>query len=145
MTFEPMFVWSHFCLCLCFFLCVQFYGRGCVYVCVHVPGPYKQRLENGYSLIRLQKWVCSLSPLSPACLPLPLSLSNSFCLSQSLPLSCLYVCASLSLSGYRGLKLASPRLLPLAPLQTTSSLPVCISPSFFPFPDRIVHTPCRRL
>lgn len=51
----------------------------CVCVCTHVPGPYKQRLAAGCSLIRLQKWVCSLSPLSPACLPLPL------CLSLSLP------------------------------------------------------------
>lgn len=50
------------------------------------------------SLIRLQKWVCSLSPLSPACLPLPRPLSNSFCLPQFLlPLR-------LSLSGYRSLK-----------------------------------------
>lgn len=70
---------------------MQYYGCGCV--CVHVPGPYKQRLVNGSSLIRLQKWVCSHSPLSPVCLPLLLSLSNSFCLSHSLLTLCL--CLSL--------------------------------------------------
>ena len=70
----------------------------------------------------------------------------------------LYVYASLSLSGYRGLELASSRPLPLAPLQTTSLSLVCVTPLpslpfFLQSPDRswqgaalqLVHTPCRRL
>lgn len=48
-------------------------------VCVHMSlALSKQRLAAGCSLIRLQKWVCLLSPLSPACLPLPLSVSLAF-------------------------------------------------------------------
>lgn len=101
------------------------------------------------SLIRLQRWVCSLSPLSPTCLPLPLILSPSlFSPAMSLPLF-----------GYRGLKFASSRPLPLAPLQTNSlSLVYIPSLSYFlsllcPSPDsswqgaalQLVHTRCRRL
>lgn len=62
-----------------------------VYVCTCLWPSEAEVSARLLPLIRLQKWVCSLSPLSPACLPLPLS--NSFCLSLtfspsvSLPLS----------------------------------------------------------
>lgn len=111
------------------------------------------------SLIRLQKWVCSLSPLSPACLPLPRPLSNSFCLPQFLlPLR-------LSLSGYRSLKVCVIQASPsgnatdhLSPALLFSHLSMflplpCFLSFFVPSPDstwqatapQLVHSPCRRL
>lgn len=67
---------------LCFSLCMLLYASVCVYTC---PWPLEVEVSSRLlSLIRLQKWVCFLSRLSPACLPLPLSLSNSFCLSRFL-------------------------------------------------------------
>lgn len=93
------------------------------------------------SLIRLQKWVCSLSPLSPACLPLPRPLSNSFCLPQFLlPLR-------LSLSGYRSLKVCVIQASPsgnatdhLSPALLFSHLSMflplpCFLSFFVPSPD----------
>lgn len=99
------------------------------------------------SLIRLQKWVCSLSPLSPACLPLPPS--NSFCLPHFLLLLCL------SLSGFRSLKVcviqASPSgtatdhlsrslILSLVYVPSLPSLPLFLHPTSRQPPDR--HQPC---
>lgn len=59
------------------------------------PCPLEAEVRNRLlSPIRLQKWVCSLSPLSPGCLPLPLSLTYSLSFSLSLAFFSLCLCLS---------------------------------------------------
>lgn len=133
MTFEPMFVWPR--LSVFVYVCVSFFvwrimGVG-VYICV-CTCPWPLQAEVSERLLSDQVTKVGVFPFSSvACMSASPSLSLTHF--ASLTLFSLYVSASLSLSGYRGLNLASSRLLLLAPLQTTSSLPVCIPPLRSPF------------